>query len=250
MYGKMIVYLAAISTMQPYFQKGLLKAEDVSVLASYYGISEFEESNAGRFKNIIIDSGAFTFMNGRRAQDWDRYTDEYAGWIKRNNIEKFFELDIDSIVGLKEVERLRAKLERLTGKQPIPVWHKSRGKDYFLGMAKDYPYVAIGGIVTQEVPRQTYEAAFPWFILEAHKAGAKIHGLGYTSIAGINKYHFDSVDSTTWLVGAKYGNICKVTKTTGKQIHRAGTRVKDSRQLAYYNFNEWLRFQNYAEKFL
>lgn len=246
----MIVYLAAVSTMEPYFQRGSLAPDGVSVLASYYGITEFEGKNAGRFKNIIIDSGAFTFMNGRKALDWDKYTEDYADWLKRHKIEKFFELDIDAIVGLREVERLRSKLERLTGRQPIPVWHKSRGKDYFIGMTKEYPYVAIGGIVTHEIPRGTYEAAFPWFINKAHENGAKIHGLGYTSISGINKYRFDSVDSTTWLVGAKYGNICKVTKTSGKQIHRPGTRVKDSRELAYYNFKEWLRFQQYAEKHL
>jgi hypothetical protein len=247
----MNLYLAAVSTMEPYFRNEELKAENVSVLASFYGISDFEKEYAHKFKRIIIDSGAFTFIRGTARVDWDNYTEKYAEFINRYDIKLFFELDIDPIVGLKEVERLRKKLEHLTGKKPIPVWHISRGKEYFVKMCKEYPYVAIGGIVTQEVPRAVYEKAFPWFIATAHKYGAKIHGLGYTSIAGLNKYHFDSVDSTTWLVGAKYGNVCVLSTTKdAKQQHRPNTWVKDTRALSKYNIEQWIKFQEYAEKHL
>lgn len=247
----MNLYLAAVSTMEPYFRSGEIKAEKVSVLASFYGISDFEKEYANKFKRIIIDSGAFTFMKGRGGSiNWDDYIEKYAAFICKYNIDLFFELDIDAIVGLKEVERLRKKLEHLTGKKPIPVWHISRGKEYFIQMCKEYPYVALGGIVTQEVPRNVYEKAFPWFIKIAHKYGVKIHGLGYTSVEGLNNFHFDSVDSTTWLVGAKYGNICCLTPQKGKQIHKPNTRVKNSRELAKFNFKEWIKFQEYAEKHL
>lgn len=199
---------------------------------------------------FLLDSGAFTFMQGKTSVNWDEYTEEYAEWIKAYNIEHFFELDIDSIVGLKKVERLRLRLEQLTGRQPIPVWHKSRGKDYFLSTCKDYKYVAIGGIVTQEIPRQLYESGFPWFISKAHENGAKIHGLGYTSIEGIHKYHFDSVDSTAWLYGNRGGYLYQFDNKTGlfnKVQTPKGTRLK-SKEAALYNFNEWIKFQQYALK--
>ena len=199
---------------------------------------------------FLLDSGAFTFMQGKISVNWDEYTEEYAEWIKAYNIEHFFELDIDSIVGLKKVERLRSRLEQLTGRQPIPVWHKSRGKDYFLSTCKDYKYVAIGGIVTQEIPRQLYESGFPWFITKAHESGAKIHGLGYTSIEGIHKYHFDSVDSTAWLYGNRSGYLYQFDNKTGlfnKVQTPKGTRLK-SQEAALYNFNEWIKFQQYALK--
>lgn len=199
---------------------------------------------------FLLDSGAFTFMQGKTSVNWDEYTEEYAEWIKAYNIEHFFELDIDSIVGLKKVERLRSRLEQLTGRQPIPVWHKSRGKDYFLATCKDYKYVAIGGIVTQEIPRQLYESGFPWFIAKAHEDGAKIHGLGYTSIEGIHKYHFDSVDSTAWLYGNRGGYLYQFNNKTGlfnKVQTPKGTRLK-SQEAALYNFNEWIKFQQYALK--
>ena len=87
-----------------------------------------------RLGGLLMDSGAFSFMAGKAAVNWDTYTEQYAAYINRYGINLFFELDIDSIVGLKEVERLRNKLQKITGKYPIPVWHKSRGKDYFITM--------------------------------------------------------------------------------------------------------------------
>jgi len=200
---------------------------------------------------FLLDSGAFTFMTGNGGKcDWDKYTEEYAEWINQYKIDLFFELDIDSLVGLQEVERLRKKLERLTGKRPIPVWHKSRGKDYFLGTAKDYPYVAIGGIVTQEIPRQTYEAAFPWFIDKAHEAGAKIHGLGYTSIDKLKQYHFDSVDSTAWLYGNRGGYLYVFNPEKGNfdKIDAPNNHRLKSQESALFNFTEWCKFQQYAQK--
>lgn len=202
--------------------------------------------------DFLLDSGAFTFMQGthKEAINWDRYIEEYAEFINRYNVQKFFELDIDSVVGLNEVERLRKRLEQLTGKQPIPVWHKGRGKDYFIGMAGDYPYVAIGGIVSKEIPINLYEKMFPWFIRTAHEKGAKIHGLGYTRSEGLKYYHFDSVDSTAWLYGNRggylykfnphNGNFDKIKTPTGKRLV--------STEAAKYNFNEWVKFQTYAEK--
>lgn len=203
-------------------------------------------------KSFLLDSGAFTFMQGKASVNWDSYTEEYAAFINKHDIKLFFELDIDPIVGLKEVERLRKKLEHLTGKKPIPVWHISRGKEYFVKMCKEYPYVALGGIVTQEVPRAVYEKAFPWFIATAHKYGAKIHGLGYTSLEGLHKYHFDSVDSTAWLYGNRGGYLYKFNPRTGmmdKIDAPSGSRLK-STEAAMHNFLEWIKFQEYAEKHL
>lgn len=113
----------------------------------------------------MLDSGAFSYINSKNTNNvnWDEYIESYAEFINNHNIKLFMELDIDSVVGIKEVERLRNKLERLTNKQCIPVWHKSRGKDYWLKMIKEYDYVAIGGIVTKEIKPSEYKY-FHWFI--------------------------------------------------------------------------------------
>ena len=206
---------------------------------------------------FLLDSGAFTFLQGNGGSiNWDTYTEQYAEYINRYRVNLFFELDIDSIVGLQEVERLRKKLERLTGKQPIPVWHINRGKDYFLNqMCGEYPYVALGGIVGAKkggAQYEQYQAAFPWFIREAHKRGVKIHGLGFTSLTMLRTYHFDSVDSTAWLYGNRAGYLYQFDPRTGNMGKRQappGHRLK-SREAAMYNFLEWIKFQKYAEKYL
>ena len=202
---------------------------------------------------FLLDSGAFTFLQGNGGKcDWNSYVEEYADWINRYDVELFFELDIDTVIGLKEVERLRDKLETLTNKKPIPVWHKSRGLDYFLEMCERYPYVALGGIAIKEIPRQTYEKCFPWFISEAHKRGAKIHALGYTNIEGLHKYHFDSVDSTAWLYGNRGGYLYRFNPVTGTmdQYKADGEMRLKSREAAKHNFLEWNKFQRYAKRYL
>lgn len=225
------------------------------ILESYYYArnNQWIEPLIPNLGGFLLDSGAFTFMSGSHSGpiDWDEYVAGYADFINRNKIDLFFELDIDSVVGLKEVERLRNKLESLTGKQSIPVWHKTRGIDYFKTMCKGWKYVAIGGIVSREIERNTYKKAFPFFIQTAHDAGSKIHGLGYTEIDGLHKYHFDSVDSTAWLYGNRGGYLYHFNEIKGtmEQFEVKGQRLK-SHDAALHNYQEWQKFQQYAERYL
>ena len=222
-----------------------------NILESFYYVSKniHFERRYTQCEHFLLDSGAFTFLIGNHKEtiDWGEYTQNYAEFINRYNIDLFFELDIDSIVGIKKVEYYRNMLERLTGKKPIPVWHKNRGKQYFLDMCKEYPYVALGGIAIKEIPRDIYEKVFPWFIKTAHEYDAKIHGLGYTSIEGVHKYHFDSVDSTAWLYGNRAGYLYKFNPRIGTlDKFQCDGRLK-LKEGALFNFNEWIKFLKYAD---
>lgn len=235
--------------------EGVDALKEINILESFYYLRKNEEFMllVKQFGSFLLDSGAFTFLSGSHKGecDWDKYVEDYASFINRHDVKFFFELDIDSVVGLTEVERLRKKLEYLTNKKCIPVWHKNRGKEYFIKMCKEYPYVGLGGIAIKEIPRNVYEKAFPWFINEAHKHGAKIHGLGYTSVANLKKYRFDSVDSTAWLYGNRGGYLYKFNPHTGlmQQLSKDGCRLK-AREGAVNNFKEWVKFSKYAKKFL
>lgn len=218
-------------------------------------MQEWEIPLLCRFNSFLLDSGAFTFMNNAAKHgnvDWLSYADSYADFIKDNHIQHYFELDIDSIKGLEFTEKLRKRIESRCGIQCIPVWHKSRGKEYFEAMVKDYSYVAIGGIVTKEIPTAKYERLFPWFISTARKNDCKIHGLGYTATDKLHKYHFDSIDSTTWTVGQRFGEITKFYNGVIKRLSfRVGgviqRKVKDPNTVTLVNFKEWLKFCKYAE---
>lgn len=235
----------------------IIKEHRPYILESFYYVDADTERLLPLFGDFLLDSGAFTFMTTQKnaAIDWNGYVDEYAEFIKRNKVEKFFELDIDAVVGYETVKQLRKRLENKTGRPCIPVWHRSRGKDEFVRMCDEYRYVAIGGYVAglkeNRAETRRYEAAFPWFIRTAHEHGAKIHGLGYTNMQGLKKYHFDSVDSTAWTTGNRYGflwkfNGQKMIKIDTPQGHRIGL----SREAALINYSEWIKFQKWAETHL
>lgn len=220
----------------------------LNILESFFYIDDVITKYIPYFRNFLLDSGAFTFFSsGAKNIDWNDYLERYVAYINDNDIKHFFELDIDKLVGYDKVLEFRKKLEKLTGKQCIPVWHKSRGKEKFIEMCHEYKYVAIGGIVSNEIKRDEYKY-FPYFINAAHKYGAKIHGLGFTNLEGLKKYHFDSVDSTAWTSGSRFGFVYHFNgKTMQKKDVPKGYRLKTI-EVARQNFNEWVKFCDYAER--
>ena len=220
------------------------------ILESFYYADKDTERLIPYYGDFLLDSGAFTFMQGTSgAVDWDDYIRRYASFIKRNKIQKYFELDIDAVVGYDKVLKYRDKLENLVGWQSIPVWHISRGLDEYIKMCNEYDYVAIGGIVSGEITKERYRY-FPSLIAEAHKNNAKVHGLGFTNLALLPKYHFDSVDSTAWTTGNRFGYIYFFDGKTMKKIDVPKGKRLNSRQAALRNYTEWIKFQKYAERAL
>lgn len=227
-------------------------AQKISILESFYYIKDWMRPYIQNHWDFLLDSGAFTFLMISKKQhqnvDWDAYLNRYAEFINENKIEHFIELDIEGIVGMEKMESMRKDLERMTGKQSIPVFHKERGKDYWLGMVRDYGYVALGGLTnlhkkTDQIP----ESMFPWFLQTAKEQDCKVHGLGYTSIKGMQKYKFHSVDSTAWLYGNRGGFLYYFNGIElVKEDKPKGTRLK-AREVAVHNFREWVKFQKYAK---
>jgi hypothetical protein len=200
-------------------------------------------------ENFLLDSGAFTFMNNCKGKvNFDEYLDKYIEFINKYDIKYFFELDVDVIVGYEKVKQLRKRLERETNKKCIPVWHKSRGLDDFIAMCKEYDYVSIGGIVVKEIEKKDW-VVFPKLIEIAHKYNCKIHGLGFTATKELHKYHFDSVDSTNWISGSKFGSLHLFN---GSYIESKSFKNKRAKRIEIdeHNINEWIKFQKYAYKHL
>ena len=226
----------------------IIKEHHPYILESFYYVDEDTERLLPHFGDFMLDSGAFTFMqNAGIKPKWEEYLEKYADFIKRNKIKKFFELDIDSVVGYDKVKIFRKQLERLIGKPSIPVWHKSRGIDEFYRMCDEYSYIAIGGIVSKEIKPYQYKA-FPQMIKEAHKRKCKIHGLGFTNLKQLEVCHFDSVDSTAWTTGNRFGFVYRFNGKTMEKIQvPKGKKLADSRKVALINYGEWIKFQKYAE---
>lgn len=244
----MNVFLAGAYTREDAFKE---KQIDY-MLESFYYVLPWQIERIPQMKMFLLDSGAFTFMNGNGTAEFNEYLGRYIDFINTHDIKYFFELDVDSVVGYDTVKQYRARLERETGKQCIPVWHKSRGRDEYLRMCDEYDYVALGGIVTREITKEQYPF-FTWFIDEAHKRGAKIHGLGFTDTALLKKYPFDSVDSTAWLSGSRFGNVYYFDRSNGvmKNVKAPkGKKTVHYKLIDQRNIDEWLKYQRYAEAYL
>ena len=228
-------------------------------LVSFYGAEKkqvkFILENNKCYQAFIIDSGAFSLLGSQKYKtkgvDWDDYVERYADAVNKYGIDNFIELDLDAIIGIKEVERLREKLERLTGRQCMPVWHKSRGWDYWLRMIEEYEYVCIGGIAAWDITPAEIGIFRP-LLAEAKKHNCKVHGLGFTNTTKLAQFPFYSVDSSTWNSGARWGKLPKfvdgriitIDPPKGK---RFATRGEKCHRIFEYSFNEWLKYCYYMD---
>lgn len=218
------------------------------MLESFYYVADWQTRNIHRFKSFMLDSGAFTFAFGsKKTVDWDQYLDQYIIYINENDVELFYELDIDKLVGYEKVLEFRERLESGTGKRCIPVWHISRGKEVWLKTCEEYDYVALGGLAAHEFPNQ--EKVIPWFTSTAHARGCKVHGLGYTRLKHLERMNFDSVDSSAWLYGNRGGYVYQF-RNDGCRMHKVtppeGMRL-DAKKVARHNFMQWVRLAEYME---
>ena len=211
-------------------------------------------NNCGR-DNFLLDSGAFSYMNGQKCtkEILLEYLDRYINFINKYNIKYFFELDVDTIFGIEFVEEMRRKLERETGKKCIPVWHKSRGIDYFKKMVDKYDYIAIGGLAIKHIKQKEYPL-IKKMVDYAYERGVKVHGLGFTKtkILEKEKWKFYSVDSSSWLSSASRGQKLQIFKNGCiENLNKEKRNVKANiSKIAEFNFSEWCKYQKYMEKYL
>lgn len=196
-------------------------------------------------KAYMVDSGAFRMLRGK-VPDVEGYLKEYARTIREREVEQYFELDLDSILpgGWAQVKRMTDYLSQEVGRDPIPVWHRNRGKEGWIEMCERYDYVSIGGIALKELPLDWYKKAIPWFVETAHERGCRVHGLGFTpqifSIHGL-----DSVDSTSWVSGTKFGKAFEFRD--GKITGHSDREKRAKAEINVHNFREWVKYQKWAE---
>ena len=220
------------------------------VLESFYYFKPWQAEELPRWKMFLLDSGAFTFMHSQEAAakpvNWDAYLSRYIAFINQYRIQHFFELDVDMIADYEAVKRMRARLEAETGRQSIPVWHRSRGLDEFKQLCKDYPYIGIGGFAIKTIRPSEY-GYIRRLVQYANACGVKVHGLGYSK-KDVLDYGFYSTDSTTWSTTVKFGGT---SYFDGKQIIAVrppkGKIGGDHRIRREYSLVEWIKYQKYLD---
>lgn len=202
-----------------------------------------------KYKDFILDSGLFSYLNGADASavDWEEYVDKYADFVRENCIKNYVEVDADRLIGLREVERLRERLIKRVGWKPMPVWHINRGYDEWLRECRDFSYVCFGAFLTDGLPEKKYPMIRK-FLEDAEKNNCKVHGLGFTSMKYLNKLKFYSVDSSSWTTGNRFGTVyCFDGKKLVSNTRPTGKRIANQKKLGEHNFMEWVKFSQYAD---
>lgn len=221
------------------------------ILQTFYDCKEWSPKRVRQVfdasKIFFLDSGAFTFQNAGSKTPLEEYLKKYAKFIVDNDVRYFFELDLDTVIGVEQTRRMTDKLESLTKRQCIPVFHACRGLKRWREMCKDYPYVAIGASgITEECRWVKNDKLLQQMVRIAHQSGAKVHGLGYTRLSNLNSttIPFDSVDSSACLSGGRFATMYKFTGTRLISKNIKG-RSPGYKILNRHNIREWIKMQYY-----
>lgn len=116
-------------------------------------------------------------------------------------------VNLDIIYNADESWKNQKEMEA-NGLCPIPVYHYGEDIKHWKRMVDNYKYIGIGGVAGGVTLLQFVNFADPAFeyLWQTHP-DCKVHGFAVTSHQLMTRYPFWSVDSTTWLKHAVYGNI-------------------------------------------
>jgi len=235
-------------------KKLINKLKPQNLLLSYYylaennlSIREWLRGVRGYKPNIFLDSGAFTATTQNRPIDIRKY----AIYLRRNARDCFVYCGLDVIGNAEETYKNQLYLESQNLK-PLYTFHQGEDFDYLRRAKEKYDYIALGGTVSSKkkslIP-EWFEKCFE--ILNPEETKIKVHGFGMTNFSIIKRFPFYSVDSSSWLVGAEYGQICiwdkenlvmksqKLTKETMKELSGLIEKHIDPERLLRYRKAEW-----------
>lgn len=167
-----------------------------ALLVSYYYLEPFlKNRHRYCFRDWAMDSGAFSAKNSGKEVHLQSYIDVCKRLMNEDTaLTEVFALDVigDWKASLKNCEEMWRH-----GVEAIPCWHQGEPWDALVGMAKDYPKIALGGLVgtIAKQKRKTIEQAFARIWPKA------VHGFGLCTRDLVLNFPFHSVDATNWELG-------------------------------------------------
>lgn len=166
------------------------------LLVSYYYFKGFADpARRAPYRDWVMDSGAYSAHQVGADIDLDAYTEKAKELLATDKtLSEVYALDVigDWRASLKNTERMWA-----AGVPAIPCFHANEPWDVLVGLARDYPKIALGGVALANASlklkwaQQCFARVWP----------KKIHGFAYGSDTYILALPFHSVDSANWAVG-------------------------------------------------
>jgi len=196
-----------------------------SLLVSYVFLEPFlAHKKQYVYRDWALDSGAFSAHSQGITIDLDKYIDCCKGLLNEDaTLTEVFALDVisDWRASLKNAEHMWKK-----GVPAIPCYHVGEPKNVLIGLAKDYPKIALGGAVGYGRKEKWAASCFGlvW--------PKKIHGFGFGSDKSILSLPWHSVDATNWeITPCKFG----IWRSFGRQHLRIrGSSQNLTAEIKYY----------------
>lgn len=140
--------------------------------------------------------------------DVRKYLDEYIAFIHKYKNQLMGYVNLDIIYNAEESWANQRYMEK-NGLRPIPVFHYGEDFKWLRYYVDNYDYIGIGGvaggITLQQFITSLGDKAFEYISRTNPKI--KVHGFAVTSFNLMKRFSWYSVDSTTWLKHAAYGNV-------------------------------------------
>lgn len=169
------------------------------LLVSYVYLEPFLKNRERyHYRDWVLDSGAFSAHNSGTEITLQSYIDRCKQLIETDaTLTEVFALDVigDWRASLKNCEEMWRQ-----GVPAIPCYHVGEPEDVLLGIARDYPKIALGGAVGYRGKDNWAEQCF------ARIWPKRVHGFGFGSQKSILALPWHSVDATNWEIGpCKFG---------------------------------------------
>lgn len=207
-----------------------------------------------RYPNVkvFMDSGAKSFAKIDRG-DPQTYWRAYYEFLKQHGhrFEYASEFDIDGYawnfkggyrtVSHDQIEAWRDDMHELEAVPIVPVWHPERGVEAWDALVKDsrFPHLAIaedavistGGDarISKGGDARISRGEVGKLVARAHSWNKTVHGYAAT-LTDLPITHYDTVASSTWLVGQKFGDICIFQGGNYQRIYASSKEGKKSRK--------------------
>lgn len=178
--------------------------EPCGVLVSYFTVrsSNVERTLAPwveRGVPIFADSGAFGALQQKEVID----PNVYAEWLHKfkHLFAVYASLDV---IGDEHGTAANLAVLEAAGLQPLPVFHVGEPWELLDELVERYDRLALGGLVSFGRGGNVG----PWLAHAFARVNgrAQLHGFGVTRWQFLQDFGWDTVDSTSWKSGARYGN--------------------------------------------
>ncbi len=160
---------------------------------------------------VFLDCGAWSVFSGA-VPPID--VAEYARWVK-DRAGAFAAVAALDVIGDHATTRRNYETMRSAGVECLPTWHAGEPHTIASSYARASTRMAVGGLAAMTSTAKVGRAvAGVW----PHLGAARVHLFGVSNLMVIHRFRPDSADSTTWLVGHRFGKVLSARSNAIVQV--------------------------------